>query len=121
MHDYLWRASRHANEFSFLFLKLDRGPYALWLSFRRIPGTVFDPPRRELFRGDECELIFPNSGMEIEPPMHSTSGQFAYNYKLSFPLFPDIRLALSLHWKIKHPGKQAIEFETTPIRFGSNV
>ena len=29
------------------------------LDFRRLPGPVFDPPRRE---GDECGLIFPNSG-----------------------------------------------------------
>ena len=34
MHDYLWRASRHADEFSFLFLELDRGLYAL--NFRTI-------------------------------------------------------------------------------------
>ena len=27
------------------------------LDFRRLPGPVFDPPRR-----DECRLIFPNSG-----------------------------------------------------------
>ena len=33
------------------------------LHFRRLPGPVFDPPRREgLFRGDECGLIFQNSG-----------------------------------------------------------
>ena len=28
------------------------------LDFHRLPGPVFDPPRR----GDECGLIFPNSG-----------------------------------------------------------
>ena len=31
----------------------------LRLDFRRLPGLVFDPPRKE---GDECGLIFPNSG-----------------------------------------------------------
>ena len=34
MHDYLRRAARHADEFSFLFLELDRGLYAL--NFRTI-------------------------------------------------------------------------------------
>ena len=32
------------------------------LDFRRLPGPVFDPPRREALSGDECGLIFPNSG-----------------------------------------------------------
>ena len=32
------------------------------LDFRRLPGPVFDPPRRESLSGDECGLIFPNSG-----------------------------------------------------------
>ena len=32
------------------------------LDFRRLPGPVFDPPRREALSGDECWLIFPNSG-----------------------------------------------------------
>ena len=32
------------------------------LDFRRLPGPVFDPPRRETLSGDECGLIFPNSG-----------------------------------------------------------
>ena len=34
----------------------------LRLDFRRLPGPVFDPPRRETLSGDECGLIFPNSG-----------------------------------------------------------
>ena len=37
------------------------------LDFRRLQGPVCDPPRRESFRGDECGLIFPNSGWVIEP------------------------------------------------------
>ena len=38
------------------------------LDFRRLPGPVFDPPRKERdecgmsVSGDECGLIFPNSG-----------------------------------------------------------
>ena len=32
------------------------------LDFRRLPGPVFDPPRKETLSGDECGLIFPNSG-----------------------------------------------------------
>ena len=32
------------------------------LNFRRLPGPVFDPPRRETLSVDECGLIFPNSG-----------------------------------------------------------
>ena len=32
------------------------------LDFRRLPGPVSDPPRRETLSGDECGLIFPNSG-----------------------------------------------------------
>ena len=32
------------------------------LDFRRLQGPVFDPPRREALSGDECGLIFPNSG-----------------------------------------------------------
>ena len=32
--------------------------FSVRLDFRRLPGPVFDPPRRE----DECGLIFPNSG-----------------------------------------------------------
>ena len=37
--------------------------YAIRLDFRRLPGPVFDPPRKEkALSGDECGLIFPNSG-----------------------------------------------------------
>ena len=38
------------------------------LDFRRLPGPLFDPPRKERdecgmsVSGDECGLIFPNSG-----------------------------------------------------------
>jgi len=32
------------------------------LDFLRLPGPVFDPPRRETLSRDECGLIVPNSG-----------------------------------------------------------
>ena len=44
---------------SFLFLVCTP---ATRLDFRRLPGPVFDPPRRETLCRDECGLIFPNSG-----------------------------------------------------------
>ena len=43
--------------FDFVFLG---GKENVRLDFHRLPGPVFDPPRRE--RRDECGLIFPNSG-----------------------------------------------------------
>ena len=44
---------------SFLFLVCTP---ATRLDFRRLSGLVFDPPRGETLCGDECGLIFPNSG-----------------------------------------------------------
>ena len=49
---------RRHNTVGMIMLKYVESRASYRLDFRRLPGPVFDPP----LSGDECGLIFPNSG-----------------------------------------------------------
>ena len=59
--NYQWTKTLYQNNLNKIafFFTFFKGCRCNRLDFRRLPGPVFDPPRRE---GDECGLISPNSG-----------------------------------------------------------